>query len=394
LSFKKCICGTQIVFQNTQRKEIDLEKRLIIVGPPFSIIVALIMKYGMFLDDEIDIFLSSKYIGSEMHYEKLKELSLFNNVFYNDSKECYNISNKIHHYFVQARCSLMGCNRLKNCAVYQASYSEIICIHPTQCLTYDIIASQFKRDVKFEIGILDEGYRIYTNLLIKTLQSHRKIRELFLKYRTRGKAKSIVDVIQSMYMFAPNLLQWTPTYEVRKIVVPAFDDNIRLKKDLNNVFHYNDSANDFQYPYIFFENCGYQDTGLNDDFELIRITAECVGKENILVKLHPRTVNNRFSSLGIKTNQDTSIPWEIIVMNMDANDKRTFITVSSAALISYQMLFPEKRYKSIFLHKIVSEEFTGFDDSVKRYFNDFGENNRHTVFLPKTTDEYIQLLKQ
>jgi hypothetical protein len=369
-----------------------MEKKIIVVGTPFTIIVALIMKYGMFWEDEVDIFLSSRYNGAEKHYKKLKELSLFHNVFYNDTKECWNLDNKTHHYAKQARCSLVGCKKLKNCAIFQANYSEIICIHPMLCVAYNIIASQLKRGVNIKIGVLDEGYRVYTDLFYKTLYSHKKMRELILKYKTRGKAKSIVDAIQSMYLLAPNLLQITPNYEIRKIVLPAFDDGIHLKRDLNNVFQYNGSVNDFQYPYIFFENCGYQDTGLNDDLEIIKITAEHVGKENILVKLHPRTIHNRFSSLGINTNQDSSIPWEIIAMNMDSNDKRTFITISSAALISYQMLFPEKSFKSIFLHKIVDERFTGFDESVNRYFNCFEENNRDTVFLPKTIDDYIQLL--
>lgn len=56
--------------------------------------------------------------------------------------------------------------------------------------------------------------------------------------------------------------------------------------------------------------------GVND-VELIEALADKVGKQNMMVKIHPRNPVNRFEKLGYKTNHNTAIPWEVIVMNTD-----------------------------------------------------------------------------
>lgn len=61
--------------------------------------------------------------------------------------------------------------------------------------------------------------------------------------------------------------------------------------------------------------------------------AERVGRDKIMVKIHPRNPHNRFLELGYKTNQDTSIPWELILMNVDMSDK-VLITISSSSILN------------------------------------------------------------
>ena len=67
--------------------------------------------------------------------------------------------------------------------------------------------------------------------------------------------------------------------------------------------------------------------------------AQQVGKENIMVKIHPRNPENRFEKLGFKTNKDTSIPWEVILMNIDDVSNKVFITIASQAILNPIMIF-------------------------------------------------------
>ena len=69
------------------------------------------------------------------------------------------------------------------------------------------------------------------------------------------------------------------------------------------------------------------------DVEIVDKVANKVGRNNIMIKIHPRNPYNRFSQLGYKTNKNVSIPWKIIVLNQSFEDK-IFVTISSGAVIS------------------------------------------------------------
>jgi hypothetical protein len=369
-----------------------MKKILMIADNPFQTMVAMIMKDRMFPHVETDLFLTNRSSGTEERFAKLQEIQLFHKVYLGDVKKCWDFHHPLQHHAMQARCALTGCFRLKDCQVYHNQYTEIICLYPTLCIGSDLILSR-RRSRSVKISIFDEGFGVYTNMYLRTLLAHRKLREKFQLIRSRGKVASIWKSVDRIYLFNPNLLQWKAPFQKIEIKLPEVEHNPKLKDMLNHVFQYENVEKEYQYPYIFFENCGYQDYGLNDDLVLVKQIAAQVGKENLLVKLHPRTKHNRFQELGIPTNQGQSIPWEIIAMNMQGKDPRTFITVSSSALISYQMLFPEKKFRSIFLHNMVRDQFTGFDDSVRQYFEQFAEKNKGYVFVPETEAALQELLE-
>ena len=70
--------------------------------------------------------------------------------------------------------------------------------------------------------------------------------------------------------------------------------------------------------------------------------ASYVGKENIMVKIHPRNPINRFAERGFKTNKDTSIPWEVLLLTGEDFDKKIYLTVASSAILNPIMVFGMK----------------------------------------------------
>jgi len=130
--------------------------------------------------------------------------------------------------------------------------------------------------------------------------------------------------------------------------------NKELVNLYNEVFKYDPSVDSYEEPIIFFEESYYADGYDVNDVEMVDKIADIVGKENLFIKTHPRNPENRFKKLGYKTNKNTSIPWEVICMNIDLSNK-TLVTIASvAAIVPATML--GKKYKGILLMKVIPDD--------------------------------------
>lgn len=117
--------------------------------------------------------------------------------------------------------------------------------------------------------------------------------------------------------------------------IEPFDINDRNFLDnINSIFDYEKCNDIYDLPIIFFEESYYADgSEMIDDVGIIERLAESIGRDNIMVKLHPRNPINRFKRLGYKTNKNTEIPWELIVLNQEIS-KSILISISSSAVLS------------------------------------------------------------
>ena len=121
-----------------------------------------------------------------------------------------------------------------------------------------------------------------------------------------------VQKLQGMYLFHPETLDWKPGCPVHKLPQAYAPATLEL---LNRLFRYDKLGDRYDFPVVFFEEsypCDGVDIG---DVALLDRVAKRVGKENVLVKIHPRNQVNRFALAGYRTNQDTSVPWELVALN-------------------------------------------------------------------------------
>lgn len=87
--------------------------------------------------------------------------------------------------------------------------------------------------------------------------------------------------------------------------------------------------------YIFLEQSrvGSGPGYVSDDFYLIKKIADTVGIENIAVKLHPRTLFDRFTPAGFTVIENGGWPWEM-ASYQDGFYNKALITVSSTAALA------------------------------------------------------------
>ena len=73
------------------------------------------------------------------------------------------------------------------------------------------------------------------------------------------------------------------------------------------------------------------------EFELVQKIAKQVGKENLLVKVHPRDTRSVYAEEGLLVDKNSSKPWEIIQMLGDFSNK-VFLTATSGSVLAGNFL--------------------------------------------------------
>ena len=174
------------------------------------------------------------------------------------------------------------------------------------------------------------------------------------------------DVVSRFYVFQPEMMEWQPKVAVTRIA--PLDDRLRLQ--FNDLFDYSHCEDRYEQKYIFLED-GFVDWKKNEDLALVEQIAAVVGRENIMVKRHPRNPEDRFSPLGYVTNQDAFVPWEIIASNIDIQNK-VLITMYSQSVVTSEILM-NKKATSIIMAKLYSDYDKGghelFDYMNRNYYS-------------------------
>ena len=112
-----------------------------------------------------------------------------------------------------------------------------------------------------------------------------------------------------------------------------------LIKTMNDVFDFALKVDTYSQRVIFFEESYYNDGIDVNDIEIVNDLEKQYGKENILIKRHPRNRKDRFGELGYYTSVENSVPWEVIALNIPDLDNKILVTMTSTALISTFLLF-------------------------------------------------------
>ena len=144
--------------------------------------------------------------------------------------------------------------------------------------------------------------------------------------------------LNDFWLFTPSLLEWNPDVEAIKAIDKIDQADAEFKKIINCIFDFDQLEDIYSQKYIFFEESYFQDTGYMEDVQLIDALADEVGKENLMIKIHPRNQVNRFRERGYQTNTNTVIPWEVLALNLDL-DNKVLLTIASSSIVNPAAMF-------------------------------------------------------
>lgn len=233
-----------------------------------------------------------------------------------------------------------------------------------------------------QLSLFEEGScEYYTLGLPKS-----KIRSLFSHFFF---GHYYLEECDSLYVFNPPFVQniWEGISIER---IPNYSNNQEILNVLNSIFGYeHEILNTCCEKVIILEQAFANEESEKRQVELISHISEVAGKENVVLKLHPRSSADKYS--GKYKAIKTSIPFELLMANEMAVDK-IFISISSSATLNLKLIFDIEPY-IIILNRLRRENAVlGEGDKLYSRIQSSCENQH--FFIPDTLQEVDDILKK
>ncbi|MBE5803025.1 MAG: hypothetical protein E7316_00760 [Clostridiales bacterium] len=145
---------------------------------------------------------------------------------------------------------------------------------------------------------------------------------------------------------------------------------------------------------IFFEGCFHGDGLITDEYDLLMKIVERVGRENIIIKRHPRNKVDRYTDRGLKVMGNVNIPWEIMLLTQSLTGK-LLISVASYTCMSPMTIYG-KEYKAMILNDLKRGVVYFLNDPAYVKFISTVENHlnreKQNIWTPRSIKEmFVQL---
>lgn len=362
---------------------------LFLCKTPYHIMVATQIALTKHEGDTFDIVLFNTMSNVEKMENNIKKSG-----FFDTSRICYmcKIDRPAKNVFrrICSKCCIFGMGlaewfRNPSKKTYDYIYTSAACWVDKQ-----IILNNKKRAKKKRINtreyLYEDGVITYCK---KNQNRYKKAFGLKEKLERVMYNIKIYHNYSGMYVFSPELMEWTPTLPVYPIEKIANSDQ-KYMKVINSIFQYHKMEDTYDRRYIFFEESYYADGVDINDLDVINGISQIVKSENLFVKIHPRNKDNRFSEMKVKTNRNTVIPWEIIALNEKLIDK-TLITITSSSAINILLItkiIPRKIILLFEYDKINKDKLLPMLEFERKVYNQY----KDIISLPKNSNELANCL--
>lgn len=343
-----------------------MKKTLFLCNTVYQVFVALWIAYLYHRDDENDFIVTDHMNGAAQLAKNVQITALVNNSYYVERKKtdqtvdyttCFDSYHKRLHPETELAKYGFVPNKKYN-ILYIANFDGF-----SQSLFYALK----RKNSNMQLKLFEDGLSTYTT---KFKGCYSVCREPEIGNNLKSKlfkllfpAYGIVGRIDECLLFSPELLQWNPGLVTQLKQIDIHDSEFR--KIVNTVYSFDECTDNYDRDYIFMEEAYYADGHEIGDVDLIEELAGRVGKDNIMIKIHPRNPKNRFKALGYKTNENTSMPWEVIILNTPELNEKTLITICSASVINPRRLFDMNPKVYSVYHCLDSSKFAGYEPIIK-----------------------------
>lgn len=358
-----------------------MKKCLFMVGSIYQLLNVIILRLTECKDSDCDLILRSSTIWNNDIIDAVKKENLFTEIYCPD--------------YTQAEIDFWGLSleekkeKIANpllflgtppplAPIYDEMYAGVA--HISWKLIY---RQQLLSGKKPKVFMFDEGIRSYTIDLPKIDN------EAYLDGEYAE--EPFVNAIEALYLHQPDLYAIKDyNYELRKLENPNL--NSHIKDTLIRIFGSEALPEE---SYIYLEDAFFIDRCITNDFELFEQLAEIVGKENIIVKCHPRDDFDRFSPLGYKTVGKSTVPWEIQLLSNNPSSK-VFISVFSTSILTPYIIFDSDMHVISLERLFFGDNYTHSDVSFGKFLSNIQQMiNRSEVHfhLPTSIDELKEVLQ-
>ncbi len=310
-------------------------RTLILCNSAFQLLTAIQLRRTLFAQRPVDLLLSDHLTGAEHICENLRQCNVFGNVVYIRTKR-----RNFKTRWAETCHDLCLIRKLKS----QLGLYHTFCI--ANISVFSILFTRFYQHPMPEVALYEDGFVTYCQCFEHFDKASFPARLLL--------PKGVLEYAKNIYLFNPQLLEWKRT-TIQPISIPKLNPaDASLVELLNKVFNYTPQANPYNRPFIFLEESFAADNFKVNDIDLVEQIANIVGRDNLIIKLHPRSTLNRFAPLGYTTGMNTSVPWELVLLNSHMTDS-VLISISSSAMLQPYLLL-DMPVRSISLLGLLSQK--------------------------------------
>lgn len=307
-----------------------MERKLIIANTYYQLIVAIQLSKTLFKNDEVIVLLSDHSRDAEKICAQLNKLQIFKKTYYFKTKNLLKNRKTLRKAkdFVQI---ILG---KQNQYVHLLGGLNGLIIDEIICYNYGadvegLFACLYEAHTNLKVSFYEEGILSYG------VCRHLNMRQKYIKLLRHllGK-KNITDVYKNFYCFYPSLYKDMLT----PVLIPHINCYSKCAEELRKLFNLSNVNTQYPEKYIFFTSVydfeGEEPIG---EYELVCKIAAFIGKNNLLIKVHPRDTRGIYEKNGYKVDKNSSIPWEAIQLLGDFGNK-VFLTATSGSVLSGSLM--------------------------------------------------------
>lgn len=361
------------------------KKSLIICNTPYQVILAMKLAMDCTKEELMDLAVTDMFSGAEKIAERLNRLNIFQNVYFvrdkaiQDGKSIWSKMIKV--------VSLLFC-RISTNKIWKNGripvYDRLYYCVPNLFM-HNTFVQLKKRNPHVEVVVYEEGYSTYTG----TVGSQKTDMVVDLRCRFLGFPR-VEDSLKAVYLFEPELLIYDYKAPVVRISRDTFFQPVFIQ-NIKDVFDISESvSHDYDRTYVLIEEAFYMKHPEIDDLELYEKIISCIGKENIMVKSHPRSVTNRFERFEVKTNKEKGIPWEALLLTQNFQGK-TLFALSSGSVINAGLCLGTT-VNSFLLYKCLKNRPDQLDADFEEFVKKYSKRYPDTIHVFDDIDSVIRQL--
>lgn len=323
-------------------------KRIIICNTYYQVIFSIQLKNTIFKYDYITLLISDHSNNTKSIVNKMIREKKFEECYFVQTKSRLYGAKKINDKIKVMLDAMFGMSTIHNSFlknVRNKYYDEIISFN--YALDIDsYYAYLYKYNPKIKCSMMEEGLFSYDFSMLNNVEFKKK-RDLISAVRKVFRKTTVLDSLKNFYCYFTAIYNGT----LIPIQVPKIEINSKTANDLKNIFDLGNKLDGYTQKYIFFTSVydfeGGKPVG---EYELVCKVADLVGKDNLLVKTHPRDTRSIYTDNGFNVDKNSSIPWEAIQLSGDFSDK-VFMTINSSSVLSGSTM-SEKPVRTYYMYKL------------------------------------------
>lgn len=281
---------------------------------PYELINILNVKYHYYPDVKADLLICSSSLSNCI--DKIRKLNVFQEIIVTeyDSRTNYDeiLAMPLAERTLEPEKYALLPRLSKRYTDYFFSFTRHHFLH---MIYYSMINAGMLPDVH----ILEDGSSTYVDDL--NFNDYKDIDQ-----KLYPEKKRLQNRLTSLYLYKPSL--YCGASKVRIIPLPSLSpDKAELVEMLLSIW------GAIELPpqkYIFFNECMREEGLVTNEVQLLDAVSEIVGKENIAIKIHPRSTNMEkiYQMHGYYVMLNSTVPWELAAFS-PSMDRKILMSISS-----------------------------------------------------------------